>query len=112
MSSQPSSLASLDLGLALSSRRHRPEIRAVRSAPDMPAPHGRDLERTRERLAEWLASELPDPHSLELSEPTDSGTTGFSNDTLRFDLDNEIDTARQRESLVARMDWEDTAWPS
>ena len=51
----------------------------------MPVPQ-RDLQLTRERLAEWFATQLPDAENLELSELSGPGATGFSSDTLIFDL--------------------------
>ena len=53
----------------------------------MPAPRGRDLELTRRRLSDWVATQLPEAGGVRLSELTGPGATGFSSDTLMFDLD-------------------------
>ena len=52
----------------------------------MPGPKERDLELTRARLTEWLAERMPDARELRIGELTGLSTTGFSNDTLLFDL--------------------------
>lgn len=52
----------------------------------MPAPQGRDLEELRETLTAWFRRELPDKSAVELGELTGPGGTGFSSDTLLFDL--------------------------
>lgn len=53
----------------------------------MPAPVGRDLDLTREQLERWLASVLPgDADEIEVGPLSGPGATGFSSDTLLFDL--------------------------
>jgi aminoglycoside phosphotransferase (APT) family kinase protein len=53
----------------------------------MPAPHGRDLELTRKRLVEWFEGVLPPgARDVRIESLSGPGTTGFSNDTLMFDL--------------------------
>ncbi len=69
----------------------------------MPAPRGRDLELTRRRLTDWLAAQLPQADSLRLSELTGPGATGFSSDTLMFDLDYREGGREVHRALVARI---------
>lgn len=52
----------------------------------MPAPVGRDLELTRAQLLGWFENALPDASDVEVGELTGPGGTGFSSDTLLFDL--------------------------
>ena len=69
----------------------------------MPVPQ-RDLELTRERLAEWLHGVLPDAEDLRVSELSGPGATGFSSDTLMFDIRYEEDGKERRKELVARLE--------
>jgi aminoglycoside phosphotransferase (APT) family kinase protein len=69
----------------------------------MPVPQ-RDLQLTRERLAEWFATQLPDAENLELSELSGPGATGFSSDTLIFDLTWTEGGRQQQRELVARVE--------
>jgi aminoglycoside phosphotransferase (APT) family kinase protein len=70
----------------------------------VPAPKERDFELTRRRLGEWLAARLPGARELRVSELSGPGTTGFSSDTLLFDLAwNEAGQAHER-SLVLRLE--------
>lgn len=68
----------------------------------MPVPR-RDLEKTRERLLDWLAGRLPRARGLSLSPLSGPAATGFSNDTLLFDLAYEQDGAQVERSLVCRV---------
>lgn len=68
----------------------------------MPVPR-RDLERTREQLIAWLRGRLPRARALELSPLAGPSATGFSNDTLLFDLGYEEDGRRIARSLVCRV---------
>ena len=70
----------------------------------MPAPRGRDLARTREQLAAWLAKKLPAARRLAVSELAGPAATGFSNDTLLFDLCWEQDGRRLARGLVCRIE--------
>jgi aminoglycoside phosphotransferase (APT) family kinase protein len=70
----------------------------------MPAPHGRDLDTTREQLLRWFSARLPDARELRLSGLEAPGTTGFSNDTLMFDLEIREGGSWRREALVARIE--------
>ncbi|MFQ5514464.1 MAG: phosphotransferase family protein [Myxococcota bacterium] len=69
----------------------------------MPMPQGRDLELTRKQLREFFAAELPDAEDLRLSPLRGPGTTGFSNDTLMFDLEWREGGRARREALVVRI---------
>ena len=56
----------------------------------MPAPIGRDFERTRSQLEVWLperlASRFGETEDVRVAEPTGPEGTGFSSDTLMFDV--------------------------
>jgi aminoglycoside phosphotransferase (APT) family kinase protein len=70
----------------------------------MPTPWQRDLERDRAQLTRWLRTRLPEARELEVSDLTSPDASGFSNDTLLFDLrwsDGAIDHV---ESLVVRIE--------
>ncbi len=69
----------------------------------MPAPRGRDLEATRASLERWLAGVLPGARDPRVSGLVGPGTTGFSNDTLMFELAWRERGRRRRESLVLRI---------
>ena len=69
----------------------------------MPAPHGRDLELTRKRLTEWFESKLSEASQLRLSDLSAPGMTGFSNDTVMFDVEYRLDGDDRRDSVVARI---------
>lgn len=69
----------------------------------MPAPHGRDLSATRSALEGWLAERLPEARELRISDLVGPGSTGFSNDTLMFDLEWRAGNLLRRESLVVRI---------
>jgi len=70
----------------------------------MPVPPGRDMDVTCKSLAGWFARVLPDASAIEVSDLSAPGSTGFSNDTLLFDLAwREADGRARRESLVARI---------
>jgi aminoglycoside phosphotransferase (APT) family kinase protein len=69
----------------------------------MPVPR-RDLAATRERLRGWFAAQLPRAEALSLSELAGPGATGFSNDTLLFDLDWREDGRERRRALVVRIE--------
>lgn len=67
----------------------------------MPVPR-RDLELTRKRLTEWLATKLPDADDIRVSPLTGPGATGFSSDTLMFDLAWTEGGRERRDELVVR----------
>jgi aminoglycoside phosphotransferase (APT) family kinase protein len=70
----------------------------------MPTPWQRDLERDRERLGRWLERRLPDARNLRVSALGAPQSSGFSNDTLLFDLDYEQDGEAQQRALVVRIE--------
>jgi len=67
----------------------------------MPAPR-RDLEKTRLQLADWFRARMPDARAVEVGPLTGPGATGFSSDTLLFDLSYEQAGARTTRPLVCR----------
>ena len=69
----------------------------------MPVPQ-RDLDLTHERLTGWFATTLSDAQDLRLSELTGPGATGFSSDTLMFELAWKQGGKEHREDLVARIE--------
>jgi aminoglycoside phosphotransferase (APT) family kinase protein len=69
----------------------------------MPVPQ-RDFELTRKRLTEWFAGVLPDAEEISLSELSGPGATGFSSDTLMFDLTYKEGGEEHRKELVARLE--------
>jgi aminoglycoside phosphotransferase (APT) family kinase protein len=69
----------------------------------LPVPR-RDLAATRERLRAWFAAKLPRAEQLSLSELRGPGGTGFSNDTLLFDLVWREDGRAGRRELVVRIE--------
>jgi aminoglycoside phosphotransferase (APT) family kinase protein len=70
----------------------------------LPAPRGRDFEKTRQQLAEWLHGKLPRATELVVSELSGPAATGFSNDTLLFELESVEDGRREHRALVARIE--------
>jgi aminoglycoside phosphotransferase (APT) family kinase protein len=70
----------------------------------MPAPHGRDLDATRERLEAWLRTRLPEARELVASPLVGPGATGFSSDTLLFELSWTQGGDAWRQSLVLRLE--------
>jgi aminoglycoside phosphotransferase (APT) family kinase protein len=69
----------------------------------MPTPWQRDLARDRERLADWLVARIQGTSDLRLSELRAPQNSGFSNDTLLFDVEYARGTRTHREALVARI---------
>jgi aminoglycoside phosphotransferase (APT) family kinase protein len=70
----------------------------------MPVPWQRDLEADRKRLCDWLASKLPGARDVAISPLAAPQATGFSNETLLFDLEWSEAGRRERRSLVARVE--------
>lgn len=64
---------------------------------------GRDLAETRRRLLDWLSGHLPDARALRVSELVPPGASGFSNETLFFDLAYEGPGGAVAEALVLRI---------
>jgi aminoglycoside phosphotransferase (APT) family kinase protein len=69
----------------------------------VPTAWERDLVGARAALARWLAAKLPRATELELSELTAPQASGFSNETLLFDLAWREDGRHHAESLVVRI---------
>ena len=69
----------------------------------MPTPWQRDLAADRERLTPWLRAKLPDASDLRVSELRAPQSSGFSNDTLLFEIEYARGGRTQREGLVARI---------
>ena len=69
----------------------------------MPTPWERDLEADRRRLADWLGRVLPEARDLVISELTTPQATGFSNDTLLFDVTWRQGGQERGLGLVARV---------
>lgn len=69
----------------------------------MPVPQ-RDLELTRKRLIDWLSTRLEGATDLRMSELSGPDATGFSSDTLMFDLAWKQGGRERREDLVIRLE--------
>lgn len=69
----------------------------------MPAPR-RDLEQTRKQVLAWLPARLPGATEIDVSELTGPGATGFSSDTLMFDLRWKEGGREQCRELVLRIE--------
>lgn len=67
----------------------------------MPAPR-RDLDLTRRQLEHWLAGKLPDAIHLRIDGLRGPAETGFSSDTLIFDLHWSDSSGPHQQALVAR----------
>jgi aminoglycoside phosphotransferase (APT) family kinase protein len=67
----------------------------------MPEPFGRDLARIRLQLTEWLESKLPNASHIAISALVKPAASGFSSDTLIFDLSYREDgEARSRKAVI------------
>ena len=69
----------------------------------MPVPQ-RDLDLTRKQLSEWFPTVLPSAKNLRVSQLGGPGATGFSSDTLLFDLRYEEGGEGHHRELVARLE--------
>ena len=69
----------------------------------MPTAWTRDLEGDGKKLLEWLRAKLPDASELEMSPLEQPGSSGFSNETLLFELRYQQGGERHRDKLVARV---------
>ena len=69
----------------------------------MPTMWKRDLEADRKKLGEWLRDKLPDARDLALSELIAPQSSGFSNDTLLFDLQYTRQGEQRTDKLVVRI---------
>ncbi|MBX3025050.1 phosphotransferase family protein [bacterium] len=70
----------------------------------MPTMWQRDLETDRANLTAWLRRRLPDAGDLRVSDLVAPQSSGFSNDTLLFDLEYTSDGRARREPLVVRIE--------
>lgn len=69
----------------------------------MPTPWQRDLEQDRKNLVEWLRGRRPDAEGLSVTDLVAPGASGFSNDTLLFDLEYQEQGRAHREPMVVRI---------
>jgi aminoglycoside phosphotransferase (APT) family kinase protein len=69
----------------------------------MPNPEKRDLDLTRKQLEEWLRERLPRAEGVAVSGLAGPSDTGFSSETLLFELAYRQDGERRSEDLVARL---------
>jgi len=69
----------------------------------MPTPWERDLEDTREKLTGWLGTKLPNATEIEVSNLAAPSSSGFSNETLLFDLSWKEGGQIREEALVVRI---------
>ena len=70
----------------------------------MPTMWQRDLEQDRARLTDWLRRRLPEASDLRITDLVAPQSSGFSNDTLLFDLAFTQNGKPQREALVVRIE--------
>ncbi len=70
----------------------------------MPQPINRDIERTRKDLVAWLERRLPPGAALEARSLGGPELTGFSSDTLMFDLAWTEQGRRREEPVVVRLE--------
>ena len=69
----------------------------------MPQPKGRDLEQTRAQLLTWLSGKLPQAEKLRIEELRGPADTGFSSDTLLFELAYDERGESVRRGMVIRL---------
>lgn len=70
----------------------------------MPTMWQRDLEGDRARLTAWLQRQLPDATDLRVTDLVAPQSSGFSNETLLFDLEYQRGGRSQRDALVVRIE--------
>jgi aminoglycoside phosphotransferase (APT) family kinase protein len=69
----------------------------------MPQPIGRDLDQTRKQLEAWLGRQLPDSGRASVENLRGPKDTGFSSDTLMFELHSQEDGKDTLHEMVARL---------
>lgn len=69
----------------------------------MPTAWTRDVEADGKKLVEWLRSRLPEAKDLSITTLTQPGSSGFSNETLLFDLSYTQGGTSHCDKLVARV---------
>jgi aminoglycoside phosphotransferase (APT) family kinase protein len=70
----------------------------------MPHPEKRDLDLTRKQLEEWFRERLPEAEEIAVSGLAGPSDTGFSSETLLFELAYRQGGERRCEDLVARLE--------
>ena len=70
----------------------------------MPQPQGRDLDATRDALLAWLPKRIPEGRDFAIEGLSGPSATGFSSDTLLFDICFESSGESRREALVVRIE--------
>jgi aminoglycoside phosphotransferase (APT) family kinase protein len=70
----------------------------------MPQPLERDLDVTRRTLLDWFAGVIPDGSDFRIGDLRGPSGTGFSSDTLIFDLEHRCDGSPKHDALVARIE--------
>jgi aminoglycoside phosphotransferase (APT) family kinase protein len=70
----------------------------------VPAPHERDLEQTRERLERWLVARHASALELQVGPLAGPQGTGFSSDTLMFELRVREPGGESKRELVVRLE--------
>lgn len=70
----------------------------------MPTPWQRDLEADGKKFERWLRARLPEASDLRMSPLVAPQSSGFSNETLLFDLEWSEAGREMRESLVVRIE--------
>ncbi len=69
----------------------------------MPAPWQRDLETDAAKFSRWLETKLEGAVAVQMSPLVAPQSSGFSNETLLFDLAYTLDGERREEALVVRI---------
>jgi len=69
----------------------------------MPTPWERDLDDTREKLTGWLATVMPDASDIAVANLAAPSASGFSNETLLFDLSWKEAGERRNRAMVIRI---------
>ena len=64
----------------------------------------RDLEADRERLTTWLRGRLGDATDVRITDLVAPQSSGFSNETLLFDLEHAQNGRVHRDALVVRIE--------
>ena len=70
----------------------------------MPIPQQRDPEQTKQQLIAWLTGKMPRAADLQIANLAAPAATGFSNDTLLFDLSWREDGAEHQQGFVVRIE--------
>ena len=76
----------------------------MRMESPVPTPWQRDLEKDAAQITAWLATKLPNASDITVSGLAAPQSSGFSNDTLLFDLAYDQAGERHAEALVVRIE--------